>query len=144
MLRNSNNAYIMSDLKLGQVAQFKVLVTEEGISQFAELSRDFSIIHMDKEKALEAGFQGRVAHGSLIASYFSAIVGVYLPGDTALLLQSENNFHSPAYPNTRLLITGKIVAIHSVLECLEISMKAADEEGKRIASGKWLVKVRKV
>jgi 3-hydroxybutyryl-CoA dehydratase len=140
----SNNAYLMSDLKLGQAAQFSVLVEEGDIAQFAELSQDFSLIHMNKEKAIEAGFQGRVVHGSLIASYFSAIVGVYLPGDTALLLQSENRFHSPAYSNARLLITGKIVAIHSVLECLEIAMKATNEQGKRIASGKWLVKVRKV
>ena len=70
MPRNSNNAYVMSDLKLGQLAQFRVLVTEVEISKFAELSQDFSIIHMDRKKALEAGFKDRVVHGSLIASYF--------------------------------------------------------------------------
>jgi 3-hydroxybutyryl-CoA dehydratase len=144
MTKNSNSSFTISSLSLGQVADFCVDIEEADISRFAELSGDFSSIHMDAGKAREAGFRGRVVHGSLISSYFSAMVGVYLPGDTALLMQCENKFHRPAYPNTTLLIEGKVSAIHSELECVEIAMKASDEEGKRIASGKWLIKVRKL
>jgi len=144
MIRNSNNAFTVSELKLGQSAEFLVYIEESDISRFAELSKDFSAIHMDSEKAQEAGFEDRVVHGSLITSYFSTIVGVYLPGDTALLMQCENKFHKPAYPNTTLLISGKISAIHSTLECIEITMNASAEKGIRVASGKWLVKVRSV
>jgi 3-hydroxybutyryl-CoA dehydratase len=144
MRKDSNCSFAITDLKIGQVVEMQVLITEDDIDLFANISRDFSSIHMDREKAREAGFQDRVVHGALIASYFSAIVGVYLPGDTAILMQSENKFHNPAYPNTTLLISGKVTSIHLGLECVEISLKAFNEIQQRIASGKWLVKVRNI
>ena len=142
MLLGQNKSLSLSDIKLGQKEQFNVWISSDDIDRYAEISRDFSAIHTNKAKAVEAGFKDRVVHGSLIASYFSSIVGVHLPGDTALLIQSENKFHCPVYANTNLLIEGRVNAIHESLECIEIAMKATDEIGQRVASGSWLVRVR--
>jgi 3-hydroxybutyryl-CoA dehydratase len=142
MLKNKNKALSIKEIKVGDRAHFIVHIKDKDISDFALLSNDMSAIHMDREKARQAGFSDRVAHGTLISSYFSAIVGVYLPGDTALLMQTENKFHRPVYPNTKLHITGVVSDVHVSLGCIEISMKATDDDDLRLASGKWLVKVR--
>ena len=137
-----NKALSIKDIDIGDTAQFTVRVEDADISNFALLSKDISAIHMDRAIAKDAGFDDRVVHGALVASYFSAIVGVYLPGDTALLMKAENKFHSPTYPNTNLHISGVVSDVHAALDCIEISMKAIDDFGRRLVSGKWLVRVR--
>tara|TARA_R110001606_G_scaffold355312_1_gene506190 strand:- start:19043 stop:19468 length:426 start_codon:yes stop_codon:yes gene_type:complete len=138
----NNLSLSINDIEVGQAVNFNIVISESDISKYAEISKDYSAIHVSREAAIAAGFRDRVAHGGLISSYFSAIVGVYLPGDSALLLQMENKFHHPAYPDDLLNIEGIVKFVHPELECIEILFRATSSNGKKIATGKWLVKVR--
>ena len=50
------------------------------IKYFAGISGDNNPVHMSDEFAKESKFGGRIAHGLLSASFFSAIFGTKLPG----------------------------------------------------------------
>ncbi len=79
------NAYRWSDLFEGMSHQFDTLITTAKIERFAEISGDSNPLHTVPEFAKNAGFSGVVAFGLLTSSYYSRLVGMYLPGRFALL-----------------------------------------------------------
>src|SRR6185295_7235732 len=74
------------DISVGQSAQFEMLVTEEMVGQFAQLSGDQNPLHVDHQYAAGTSFGAPIAHGMLLASFFSRLVGMHLPGKRALYL----------------------------------------------------------
>lgn len=107
---NSETAVDLSidDFSEGQSFSFEKTINESEVARFAELSGDCNPLHMDNSFAEERGFQGRVPHGLLLASYFSKLVGMHLPGKNALLHSVNIKFLHPAYLNDNLVINGVI------------------------------------
>jgi acyl dehydratase len=90
-----SGGYILEELTVGMVAEKRVTVTEERISQFAEASDDFNPVHMDEDFASKTAYRGRIAHGLLSASFGSAVVGTLLPGAGAIYLGQTLAFYKP-------------------------------------------------
>ncbi len=82
-------------LKIGQSASFTKRVTEKDINAFAEVSGDFNPIHMNEEVAKKSVFGRRIAHGMLSASFISAVLGMYLPGEGTIYLGQNLQFLKP-------------------------------------------------
>ena len=76
--------YTFEEIKIGLKKEFSVKITEELVNDFAKISGDFNPLHMDEEYASTTSFEKRVVHGMLLASFFSRIDGMYLPGKHAL------------------------------------------------------------
>ena len=64
------------DIQVGETAVIEQVITEQMVARFAELSGDFSPIHMNQEAAIARGFQGRVVHGFLSGSLVSQVLGM--------------------------------------------------------------------
>ena len=52
-------------------------------------------LHMDEEYAARTPFRGRIAHGALIASYISCVLGNHLPGPGAVFAGMTMRFERP-------------------------------------------------
>ena len=92
-------------------ASFTVQVTQEMLTRFAELSGDTNPLHTDEGFALRRGFEGRVAYGMLSASFYSRLVGVYLPGKNCLFQSIEATFNRPVYAGDVLSVTGRVTQV---------------------------------
>ena len=132
----------ISDLKIGSNCSNTVKVTDDLLDQFIAVSGDNSLIHQDEDYAKKAKFESRVIHGALISSFFSSLIGTQLPGDSALLLEISCKFHHPAFVNETLHLTAEITDIHENMGCISISLKALDNNHKKLSTGKALVKIR--
>ncbi|MBE5857775.1 MAG: MaoC family dehydratase [Lachnospiraceae bacterium] len=82
-------------LTIGQSASFTKRITENDINAFAEISGDFNPIHVDEEAAKKSVFGRRIAHGMLSASFISAVLGMYLPGEGTIYLGQNLKFLKP-------------------------------------------------
>ena len=69
-----------ADLQVGQSAERTKLMTESLINAYAELTGDFSPVHIDEAAAAKTRFGTRIAHGMLSVSFLSAVIGMDLPG----------------------------------------------------------------
>ncbi len=69
-----------ADLQVGQSAERTKLMTESLINAYAELTGDFSPVHIDEAAAAKTRFGTRIAHGMLSVSFLSALIGMDLPG----------------------------------------------------------------
>ena len=62
---------------------FEVVVTNNDIQTFAELTGDFNPLHIDEEYAKNTNF-GQVVHGALLVGYISRLLGMHIIVKNAL------------------------------------------------------------
>lgn len=127
------NDYRWDDLALGMSAQFDVELTSEMMKAFANLSGDLNPLHMDEEFARESGFPGRVAFGMLTSSFYSRLVGMYLPGKRALLDGIQIDFKAPVYIGDQLTVSGEIAFLNETYHRCEIKARIRNAAGQMIS-----------
>ena len=132
----------LEEIHVGQESEFKVIISKSMIEKFAELSGDYNPLHTNESYSKEVGFQGIVCHGMLLASLFSRLVGMYLPGKKALYLSQSLKFLSPCYINDEIMIKGKILkkSISSRIITLETKIIKNNDTNVVIGEAKVLVK----
>lgn len=135
--------YTIEELEEGMVAEIEHQITSEKINAFAELTNDYHPLHVSKSYALENGFENIIAHGLLISSFSSALIGMKMPGENAIIISQSFKYRKPAYPGTILLIKGILEKIDIRSSLLEIKIKIkSKDKNQLIATGNYLVKVR--
>lgn len=98
-------------LEIGMTATYSQTITDADIKSFAGISGDNNPVHMSDEYAKESRFGGRIAHGLLSASFFSAIFGTKLPGFGCVYVSQSLKFLSPVYLNDTVNASVTITAI---------------------------------
>ena len=134
-------SYKFKDLKIGKSSSFKVKITKKIFSNFLLLSKDLSKIHVDENFSKKYGFKGKVVHGMLIATFFSRLVGMNLPGKYSLLTNIEIKFNKPAYLNDTITIKGKIESLNNAYKVAIIQIKAINQFKSIISTAKAMVKL---
>lgn len=79
-----------------------IKITDEMIRKFSELSGDYNPIHLDDSFAEKSIFKRRVAHGLLVASFFSSIISQELLGEGSIYLSQTLNFKKPCFVDDEL------------------------------------------
>jgi 3-hydroxybutyryl-CoA dehydratase len=127
------NEYSWTDLRVGLRHGFEVTITPEMMEAFAVLSGDCNPLHVDAAFAVKAGFRGNVVFGMLTASFYSRLVGVYLPGKHALLHGIDLDFQSPTFVGDTLIIDGEIAFLSDAYRQIEIKARSRNQHGKLIS-----------
>ena len=86
----------------------RIVVGEENMRDFADLSGDRNPIHVDDDSAQRFGFPRRVAYAGVLLAEISRIIGTQLPGPGALCLSYQFDFKAPVY-------VGEAVVFETVL-----------------------------
>ena len=107
-MTKSPSEHTFEDLFVGQKVTFSEKIDELLLTDFAKLSGDFNPLHMDEDYALNTNFEKRVCHGMLLASFFSQLVGMYLPGKNSLYFSQSLNFRNPCFVDDEVTIAGEI------------------------------------
>lgn len=111
------------------------------VAAFAQLTGDYNPLHMDKAYASTTEFGERVAHGMLVASFFSTLVGMYLPGRRALFLAQQVQFTKPVRLGERITFRGCVRHKTDALHMLDVDTRAFNEAGDEVVRGWVQVKV---
>ena len=80
------------DIPVGMEFSLEHTFSAAEVWRFAELSGDYSPLHVDPDYAAGTEFGDCVVHGILLASLFSQAVGMRMPGKRALYLAQELTF----------------------------------------------------
>lgn len=129
------NSYTLADMKPGLTESFTVMVTSEMMDAFARLTGDVSPIHMDEAYAKNRGYRGRVVYGMLGGSFFSTLVGVYLPGEHCLLHSVECKFARPIFIGDTLTVTGTVTDVSEFAAEAQIKATITNQDGKQVTRG---------
>lgn len=136
------NYYKFEDLDVGMSFEFQEIVTEEKMELFLKLSGDNNTLHCDEEYAKKSNMKGRVVYGLLSSSFYSKLVGVYLPGENCLLQEIKISFNNPLYIKEKIIVSGIITEMESTFKRIEIKASIKTEDGKIVSKAKIKVGVR--
>lgn len=126
------NQYSFEDMKPGMTESFSVEITKELQQQFESLSGDINPLHKDAEFARKRGFQDRVVYGMLASSFYSTLVGVYLPGEKCLINECKISYHLPVYIGDRLLVEGTVSDVREGTRRVKIAGKMTNQNGELV------------
>lgn len=129
------NCYSMNDLETGKTkAAFDVLVTEKMMDIFCQLSGDENPMHMDCGYAKTKGMKGKTVYGMLVASFYSRLAGMYLPGRSCFLHEIKINFNRPVYPGDMLHISGIIKEKKELFKRVIVAAKIYNQNQEKVSS----------
>ncbi len=101
--------YKFDEILLGTKVKFMVQIDESKINEFAKISGDYNPLHVDQNYATKTQFGKIVCHGMLLASFFSRLVGMHLPGKNSLYFSQTLNFQLPCFVGDKVTIEGEII-----------------------------------
>ena len=97
---------------VGQSASFSKTISESDVYGFAGIVGDFNEIHINQAKAEKSIFGSRIAHGMLVGSLISTVIGMYLPGPGAIYLEQDLKFKKPVFIGdtvTAMVVVSEII-----------------------------------
>lgn len=136
------NHYTISELETGKKETFTVRITEEMQETFMQLTGDVNPMHREDEYAREKGFEGRLAYGMLTASFYSTLVGVYLPGERCLFQECDVSWRKPVYIGDELTVTGEVKEKDERWQRVIIKASMVNQKGEKVSKATLVVGIR--
>jgi len=134
--------YSFDEIELGMQKSFKVKISENMLNEFGRSTEDYNPLHMNEKYASSTSFKKRVCSGMFLSSFFSRLVGMYLPGKHALHMSQSLNFVNPCFIGETVTVEGKVIDKSAATKIIKLETTITNESGKRIIDGKAQVIVR--
>jgi len=134
--------YSFDEIELGMQKRFKVDISKNMLDVFGRDTGDYNPLHMSEEYASSTSFKKRVCSGMFLASFFSRLVGMYLPGKHALHISQSLTFVNPCFIGETITVEGKVIDKSPATKIIKLETTITNESGKRIIDGKAQVIVR--
>lgn len=141
MIKESSE-YKFEEIVLGTKKRFSVKIDEAMVEEFAKISGDYNPLHMNEEYAKATIFKRRVCHGMLVASFFSRLVGMYLPGKNSLYFSQSLSFVTPCHIGDDLTVEGEVVDKSPSTKIVTLKTTVHNQSGKCLIDGIAKVIVR--
>ena len=127
-------------LKIGDKASLSRVFTEEDVINFSEISTDTNPIHLDETYASSTIFEKRIVHGMLVASLFSALIGVELPGEGSIYLGQTLSFKAPVLIGDQVTASVEIIEIREDKPIITLRTICINDKGQVLIEGEAVVK----
>lgn len=127
-------------ISVGDEAKLQVTITTNLIEQYAEISKDVNPIHLLDDFAKESIFKERIAHGMLICSFISAVLGTQLPGKNTIYLSQEVSFKAPVKINDTVTVIVTVINKRDDKNLLTLQTNVYNQNQLLVVEGKALVK----
>jgi 3-hydroxybutyryl-CoA dehydratase len=139
---NKLSEYSFDEIEIGLNHNFEIIITKKLIEDFAKISGDFNPLHMDEQYAKKSKFGRRICHGMLLSSFFSKLIGMYLPGKNALYFSQNLNFMEPCFMDDKIFVRGEVIDKSESTRMIKIKTTIKNEEEKLLIEGIAQVLVR--
>ena len=129
------------DITVGDKASVSKIFTDEDVLGFSNLSLDKNPIHLDQAFAEKSVFGKKIVHGMLVASLFSGLLGMKLPGEGSIYLGQSLSFTAPIYIGDEVTATVEVITIRPDKPIVTLRTFCVNSEGVVVIEGEAVVKV---
>ena len=131
----------IDELAEGQSAEFSKTVTEADVVLFAGITGDLNPAHVDEVAASESPFGGRIAHGMLVASFISTVLGMRLPGPGTIYLSQSLRFMAPVRPGDTVTARVEVAELVPARRRARLATTVRNQRGETVVEGEATVMV---
>ncbi len=135
------NEYSYENLEEGSSEQFSVAITQDMMEHFFDVCSDVSPIHHDPNVARKYGFKDCVVYGMCTASFYSTLVGTYLPGRRCFFQECNTQFLKPVYVGDIITVKGTVTDINTKVNCVTIKAEVRNQDGVKVSRAKLIVSI---
>ena len=128
-----------ADLKVGQSAERTKEMTEALVNAYAELTGDFSPVHVDEAAAKRTRFGTRIAHGMLSAGFLSATIGMDLPGPGTVWVAQAFKFKQPVKLGDTITWRVEVKELFPEKKRARLSTVARNQRGELVIDGEGTI-----
>ncbi|HNU75408.1 MAG TPA: MaoC family dehydratase [Deltaproteobacteria bacterium] len=129
----------ISEMKIGDYAEFAKTIAEADIYLFAGLTGDLNPAHVNEEYARETFFKTRIAHGILQAGFISAAIGMQLPGPGTIYIRQELNFLAPVRIGDTVTARVEVAEINAEKNRVVLKTTCRNQNQETVLDGQALV-----
>jgi 3-hydroxybutyryl-CoA dehydratase len=123
------------DYFVGQTASLTRTVTETDVEAFAWVTGDANPVHLDEEHAARTRFGRRIAHGMLVGSYISALLGSEFPGPGTIYMTQTMKFLRPVYLGDTVTVAATVTAYREDKQILTMLTECFNQDGEKVLTG---------
>jgi 3-hydroxybutyryl-CoA dehydratase len=138
------NGKTISELKVGDTAEFTKTVSEADVYLYAGLSGDLNPAHINEAYAQKTFFKTRIAHGMLSAGFISAVLGMQLPGPGTIYIKQELSFKAPVRFGDTISARAEVIEIIAEKNRVRLKTTCVNQDGTLVLDGEALVSPPKV
>jgi 3-hydroxybutyryl-CoA dehydratase len=128
-----------TDLTVGQSAERSKVMTEALVNAYAELTGDFSPVHVDEAAARQTRFGTRIAHGMLSAGFLSAVIGMDLPGPGTIWVAQALKFKLPVKLGDAITWRVEIKELFPEKKRATLSTRCKNQRGETVIEGEGTI-----
>ncbi len=125
-----------NEIKVGEIYTKDFIVTDEKVKTFAQISGDDNPIHVNDEFASKTRFGKRIAHGILITSFISKVIGRDFPGDGTIYVSQQVKFKRPVFIDDKVTVKIEVLEKNDSKKRIILSTDVFNEENKKVIEGK--------
>ncbi len=129
----------MYSFQIGDTASVSKTITEADIIAFAEISGDKNPLHLDAAFAARSRFGQRIAHGALVSSLISNVIGNQLPGQGSIYLSSSLKFRAPTFINDTITATATVSSIREDKPIILLTCVCTNQHNEVVCAGESVV-----
>jgi 3-hydroxybutyryl-CoA dehydratase len=123
------------DIQVGERATASRTISEADVNTFAALSGDYNPIHVDEEFAKRTRWQGRIAHGMLVAGLVTQSLSE-LGGEGAVHVSQEVSFVAPVRIGDTVTVTSEVTGKIEEKRRLLVASTWTNQDGTVVIEGK--------
>jgi len=129
-----SRAMSIDDLSVGMTVVQRFAFEREQLEHFKQLANDRAPIHGSPAAAGRAGFGAPIIQGLALATRFSRLIGMYLPGERAILERIELKYKHPIFAGQQLVYRCTVDRILRSLAVTRLNL-AISADGKECVTG---------
>jgi len=129
------------NLNVGDKALLTKAFSEEEVLEFANISADRNPLHLDRDFGEASIFGQRIVHGMLVASLFSGLIGMKLPGEGSIYLGQNLTFKAPVAIAEEVTASVEIINIRKDKPIVTLRTVCINSKGTVVIEGEAVVKV---
>ena len=129
------------DYMIGETATVSKTISETDVYLFAGISGDFNPVHVNRIEAEKSIFGKQIAHGILVTSLLSNVIGMKLPGPGTIYMEQDVKFKKPVYIGDTVTAKVEIEKIlNKAKNILQLSTLIINQNNEVVIEGYAIVK----
>jgi len=125
-------------LKIGDKFIKDFIISDKMVNGFSLVTGDQNPVHLDDEFAKNSIFKKRIAHGMLIGSLISSVIGNYFPGIGTIYLSQTMKFLIPVFINDSISVHIEVIEIMKN-NWIKLKTNCYNQDNKLVINGDAVV-----
>lgn len=123
----------MHDIMVGDAVEQHFAFDAAARQAFAVVANDRAPVHEDERFARGRGFSGTIIQGLCVATRFSRLIGMYLPGEHAILESIALKYRYPTLEGQMITFRAQVARLLQPMKVVRIALTAASDTGVHVA-----------